>query len=104
MIWESFRDKTVDSDVLKKNINTPQFARLERRADTWAEEARVENKKQQNIAANANIEAEKAPTDIEKATIETEEAKNYAEEAKHSAEEAKVILLKTKKGFWRSFS
>ena len=104
MIWESFLDKTVDSDVLKKNINTPQFARLERTAETRAEEAKVETKKQQNIAANANIEAEKAPTDTEKATLETKEAKNYAEEAKHSAEEAKVILLKTKKGLWRSYS
>ena len=66
MIWESFLDKTADSDVLKKNINTPQFARLERRAETRAEEAKVETKKQQNIAANANIEAEKAPTDNEK--------------------------------------
>ena len=73
MIWESFLDKTVDSDVLKKNINTPQFARLERTAETRAEEAKVETKKQQNIAANENIEAEKAPTDTEKATLETEE-------------------------------
>ena len=40
----------------------------ERRAETRAEEAKVETKKQQNIAANANIKAEKAPTDIEKAT------------------------------------
>ena len=76
MIWESFLDKTVDSDVLKKNINTPQFARLERRAETRAEEAKVETKKQQNISANGNIEAEKAPTDTEKATTETKEAKN----------------------------
>ena len=51
------------SDVLKKNINTPQFSRLERRAETRAEEAKAETKKQKNIAANENIEAEKAPTD-----------------------------------------
>ena len=61
MIWESFLDRTVDSDVLKKNISTPQFARLERRAETRADEARVETEKQQNIAVNAHIEAEKAP-------------------------------------------
>ena len=56
MIWESFLDKTVDSDVLKKNINTPQFTRPEKRAETRAEEAKVETKKQQNIAANANMQ------------------------------------------------
>ena len=47
------------SVVLKKNINTPQFARLERRA----EDVKVETEKHQNLAANANIEAEKAPTE-----------------------------------------
>ena len=52
MICESFLDKIVDSDVLKKNINTPQFARTERRAETRSEEANVETKKQQHIAAN----------------------------------------------------
>ena len=52
---------------------------------------------QQNIAANANIEAEKAPTDTVKATLEIKEANNYAEEAKHSAEEAMVISFKIKK-------
>ena len=103
MIWDSFLNKTFDSDVLKKNINTPQFARLERRAETRAEEAEVETKKQQNIAVNANMEAEKVPTDTKKATLETKEAKNYAEEAKHSTEEAKVILLKTKKRFCYSW-
>ena len=51
MIWESFLDKTIDSDVLKQNISTPQFARLERTAETRAEEAKVETKKQQNIPA-----------------------------------------------------
>ena len=53
-------------DVLK---NTPQFARLERTAETRAEEAKVETKKQQNIPAYSNYEAEKAPTDTEKATL-----------------------------------
>ena len=93
MIWESFLDKTVDTDVLKKNINTPQFDRLERRTETRAEEAKVENKKQQTTAANANIEAEEALTDTEKATLETAEAKNDAEEAKHSTEEVKVYYF-----------
>ena len=93
MIWESLLDKTFESDILKKNINTPQFDRLDRRPETRAEEAKVENKKQQNTAANANIEAEKALTDTQKATLETEEAKNYAKEAKHSTEKAKVIFF-----------
>ena len=75
MIWESFLDKTIDSEVLKQNISTPQFARLERRAETRADEVRVKTEKQLKIAANTNIEAEKAP----------------------HAEEIKVILLKTKK-------
>ena len=66
MIWESFLDKTVDSEVFKKNIISPQFARLERKAETRADETRVETENQQNIAANANIEAEKALTDTEK--------------------------------------
>ena len=56
-------------DVRKKNINTPQFARLERTAETLAEEAKVETKKQLNIPAYSNYEAEKAPTDTEKATL-----------------------------------
>ena len=85
--------KVMWCDVLKKNINTTQFARLERRAETRTEEAKTETEKQ------LNIEAEKAPTDTENATLETVEAKNYAEEAKHSAEEAKIILLKTKKDY-----
>ena len=67
MIWESFLDKTVNSDVPKKNIRFPQFARLERIAGTQADEARVETKKQKkSISANANIEAENAHTDTEK--------------------------------------
>ena len=48
---------------------TPLFARLERKAETRAEEAKVETKNQQNIAANTNNEAEKAPTDTEKCNI-----------------------------------
>ena len=92
MSSESFLGKTVDNDVLKKNINTPQFARIERRTETRAEETKVETKNQQNIAANSNIEAEKAPTDTEKAILQTKEAKNYAGEAKHSA--LKKITLK----------
>ena len=87
------QQKRVNTDVLKKNINIPQFARLERKATNRAEEAKVETKKKQYT------EAEKAPSNTEKATLETEEAKNYAEEAKKSAEKAKVILLKTKKDF-----
>ena len=100
MIWESFLDKTVGSDVLKKNINTPQFARLERRDENMDEVARVETKKQQNIAENANIEAEKASTDTEKATLDTEEAKIDAEEAilkKHKAAAKKAKLLEKNK-------
>ena len=68
--------------------------RLERRAETWAEEAKVGTKKQQNIAENDNIEAEKALSDTLKTTLETKETNNYDEEAKPSAEEAMVILLK----------
>ena len=45
---------------MKKNINTPQFARLERKAETRAEEAKVQTKKK------LNIEVEKAPTNTEK--------------------------------------
>ena len=85
--------KVMWCDVLKKNINTPQFARLERRAETHTEEAKIETKR------HLNIEAENAPTDTENATLETVEAKNYAEEANHSAEEAKIILLKIKKDY-----
>ena len=59
MIWEAFQDKTVDIDVLKKNISTPQFARIERISETRADVA-DETEKQLNIAANANIEAGKA--------------------------------------------
>ena len=77
MISESFLDKTFYIDVLKKNISTPKFARLERRAESWADEARVETENQQNISANANIRAEKAPTDTPKATLETVEADDY---------------------------
>ena len=79
IIWESYLDKIVDSDVLKKNTNTSQFTRLEGRAKTWAEEARVQTKKQQKIAAYENIEAEKVTTDTDEATIEVKEAKKNAE-------------------------
>ena len=96
MIWESLLEKTFVSDIRKKNINTPLFDRFERRPETWAEEAKVENKKQQNTAANANIEAEKALTDTQKATLETKEAKNYAKEAKHSTEKQSLHYLKKK--------
>ena len=85
--------------VISRQNNIPQFAILERRAETQAEEAKVDTKKQKNNAANTNIKAEKAPTDTEKATLQTEEAKSNAKKAKHYAEEAKVILLKTKKDY-----
>ena len=52
-----------------EDVKTPQFARFERTAETRAEEAKVETKKQQNIPAYSNYEAEKAPTDTEKATL-----------------------------------
>ena len=71
----------IDSDVLKKNINIQQFARLDRRAETRAEEAKVETKKEQNIAEIANMENEKAPSDTKKAKVDTKEAKHDAEEA-----------------------
>ena len=63
MIWESFLDKTVYSDVLKKNINTPPFTRLERRAETLAEEAKVETKNN------------KTSEQMQICKLETEEAK-----------------------------
>ena len=60
--------------------------------------------KSRKTAANANIEAEKAPTDNEKATLETKKANNYAEEGTDSiakfkleAEQAKAILKKHNK-------
>ena len=46
IIRESFLDKTVNNDVRNKNIGTSQFARLEERAETRADKARVKNKKQ----------------------------------------------------------
>ena len=104
MIWESFLDKTVDSVVLKKKINTPQFARLERTAATRAKEAKVETKKAANIPEYANIEAEKAPTDTEKATLDTEEAKNYVKEAKPFCWRSKGHIIENQKGLWRSYS
>jgi hypothetical protein len=52
---------------------------------------KLKPKNQQNPAANANIEVEKALTDTVKAILETEETKNYAEEDKHYTEEAKLI-------------
>ena len=63
MIWESFLFKTVDSDILKKNLNTPQVATHERRAENRSEEARVETEKQKKLQKFIlkNIQAEKAP-------------------------------------------
>ena len=56
-----------------------------------ADEARIETKKQQNIAATWNIEPDRAPIDSEEnKTIKTKEANKYPGEAK-------VILLKTLK-------
>ena len=55
-------------------MNTSQIARLGRRAKTRDEEARVETKNQQKMAANANIEAEKTTTYTEKATPEAKKA------------------------------
>ena len=50
MTGESFLDnKKNDSDVLKKNTNTPQFARLERKDETRAEEAKVQEAKKPKI-------------------------------------------------------
>ena len=84
--------QTIDSDVLKKNINTPQFARLERRAKTRAEEVKVKTKKQQNIAANANIEAEKAPPDTEKAT---------PKKLKIMLKKPNILLKKQRSYYWK---
>ena len=99
------------SDILKKNASTSQITRLQRRAETRAEEARAETKKQQNIAANARTEAEKAKADADSAIIEAEQARSTAEEAKEKllkiqkdseemlskleqAEQARVLLEK----------
>ena len=80
MIGKSLLDKTINSDVLKKNISTPLFARLESRAETQADEARVETKKQQMQI----LRLKKHPLIMKKATLKTEEANNPAEEAKDS--------------------
>ena len=58
-------NKTVDSLVLKKNSSTPQFANLEKRAETQTDEARIETKKAANIAAKKNIKAEKCHSTIQ---------------------------------------
>lgn len=91
------QDQPAYSDVLRKNVHLSQSARLKRRAETRAEEARAETKRQQHIAENAKIEAVKATTQAEKATIEAEKAATEADEAKRSAEEAKVLSFKIKK-------
>ena len=72
---------------MKKNINTPQFTRLEKSSETRAKEAKVEIKKK----------ISKSLQQMQICKLETKEAKNYAQEAKHSAKQAKVLLLKTKK-------
>ena len=93
----------VDSDILKKNITTPQFARLERRAETRAEEAKVETKKQQNIAANGNMEAKKHALLMKKPHLRPKKPKIMLRKLN--------ILLKKQrscywrpKGFWRTYS
>ena len=53
-------------DVLKKNINTPQFARLERTAETHAEEAKVETKKQQTFQHIQIMRQKKHPLILKK--------------------------------------
>ena len=55
------------ANVLKKNSKQSQFSRLQKRANTRAEEARAETKVQQEIAANARIGCDKATRDAEKA-------------------------------------
>ena len=47
MIWESFLEKTGDSDILKKIISTPLFATILRRSETQADEAKLETEQQQ---------------------------------------------------------
>ena len=70
------------SDILKKNASISQINRLQRRAESRAEEARAETKKQQIIAENARVEAEKSKADADKAIIEAEQARSTAVEAK----------------------
>ena len=94
MIWESFLEKTGDSDVLQKNISIPLFATIERRSETQADEAKLETEQQQmQIFRLKKHQA-----------LETKEANNYAEEAKDStakvklkAEQANAILKKHNK-------
>ena len=69
------------ANVLKKNVKQSQISRLQKRSNARAEEARAEKKVQQEIAANARIECEKA----------TREAEN--------ARECQIICLERKK--WR---
>ena len=77
------------ANVLKKNLKQSQFSRLQKRANARAEEARAETKVQQEIAANARIECDKATRDAEKAREEAENAKSLA--LKEKMEAQKVI-------------
>ena len=88
------QDQPAYSEILRKNVHLSQSARLKRRAETRAEEARAETTRQQDIAENAKIEAVKATSEAEKATIEAEKAATEAEEARQSAEKAKISSLK----------
>ena len=81
--------KPLYKEVLRKNINNSRYNRLYRRANSQAEEARVELKAQQKIAENAKAECEISKIDAEKAKDEAKKAKEEAEKAKHEA--AKVI-------------
>ena len=54
------QDHPAYSDILKNNVHISQSVRLKRRAETRAKEARAETKRQQDIAVNAKVEAEKA--------------------------------------------
>ena len=61
MIWESFLGITFDSDVRKKNLNTPQFARLKRRSKTRTEEAKVETKSSKTLQQMQILRRKKLP-------------------------------------------
>ena len=79
--------KPLYNNVLEKNLRNSQFVRLQKRANAWAEDAILETKVQQEIAANENIDRENATKDTKKARVEAENAKSFPLKQKLEAQQ-----------------
>ena len=89
----SSETKPAYNDILKKNVKTSQFNRLNKRAEARSEQLRAAIQEQRQLAVNAKIELDKVTLECENAQVLAEEAKVKAAKAKEEALQANLEAM-----------